>query len=497
MATQAGSLARPHRRPSPLPAVLLRRPDLPNSLALGWAVLVAALLFWRFSAYGFDDPYITYRYADNLAHGLGFVYNSGERVLSTTTPLYTLILALLRLAGADLPLASNALGCITIAIGGWALWALARAWEAPVAGAAGLVLYSTFPLLMPTLGAETTFYVALILLGILAYERERPFAAAIVLALAALTRADGVLVAGVVALDCLLRRRRPVPWRAVGAYLLLVAAWFAFAWVYFGQPFPVTLAVKQHQGQLAVSQSFARGFVQMLGAYWSRPLYRLHFVLAGLGLGYALARRPRFLLLLAWDLCYFVAYVALGVTRYYWYYAPLAPGIVALVSLGVAATGEAIGRATGPRYSAAVAALLALPLLAAQLSTLDAQRKTTDARLEIYHTVGDWLRTSTPQEASVGTLEVGIIGYYAQRRMIDFAGLIQPETALQLTKETTYEDAAIWAVHHFRPDYLILRDGLFTRLERDPAVARSCRRVKTWSDAADPSVVVAYRCGSR
>jgi 4-amino-4-deoxy-L-arabinose transferase-like glycosyltransferase len=39
-----------------------------------------------------DDAYITLRYARNRAHGQGFVYNPGERVLGTTTPLYTLLL---------------------------------------------------------------------------------------------------------------------------------------------------------------------------------------------------------------------------------------------------------------------------------------------------------------------------------------------------------------------------------------------------------------------
>ena len=40
-----------------------------------------------------DDAYITFRYARNIAAGLGFVYNQGEYILGTTTPLLTLILA--------------------------------------------------------------------------------------------------------------------------------------------------------------------------------------------------------------------------------------------------------------------------------------------------------------------------------------------------------------------------------------------------------------------
>ncbi len=35
-----------------------------------------------------DDAYITYRYSQNILEGHGLVYNPGERVLGTTTPLY-------------------------------------------------------------------------------------------------------------------------------------------------------------------------------------------------------------------------------------------------------------------------------------------------------------------------------------------------------------------------------------------------------------------------
>ena len=43
----------------------------------------------------FDDAYASLRYASNLAHGQGFVFNPGERVLGTTSPLHTLLLAAL------------------------------------------------------------------------------------------------------------------------------------------------------------------------------------------------------------------------------------------------------------------------------------------------------------------------------------------------------------------------------------------------------------------
>src|SRR5438477_8755369 len=41
----------------------------------------------------YDDGYITLRYAANIAEGRGFVYNVGEPVWGTTTPLLALVLS--------------------------------------------------------------------------------------------------------------------------------------------------------------------------------------------------------------------------------------------------------------------------------------------------------------------------------------------------------------------------------------------------------------------
>ena len=61
-----------------------------------WAGLLISLICivliqGSLSQQPFDDAFITYRYARNISNGLGFVYNYGEKVLGTTTPLFTLL----------------------------------------------------------------------------------------------------------------------------------------------------------------------------------------------------------------------------------------------------------------------------------------------------------------------------------------------------------------------------------------------------------------------
>src|SRR5215831_10052766 len=65
-------------------------------------VAAACLMTW-FAVYQVDDAFIVYRYARNLAGGLGFVFNPGERVEGVTCFLWTVALAPFAALGLPLP----------------------------------------------------------------------------------------------------------------------------------------------------------------------------------------------------------------------------------------------------------------------------------------------------------------------------------------------------------------------------------------------------------
>jgi hypothetical protein len=301
-----------------------------------------------------------------------------------------------------------------------------------------------------------------------------------------------------------MRIRRPIPWLAVLLFLAICLSAFGFAWWYFGSPLPATLAAKQHQGDMATVNLFVPGLSVILRGYTAHWHYPAEAALALLGLIFMFFRARSWAILLAWTVFYFAAYSALGVTRYFWYYAPLVPGFVAAVGLGIESTrhlivwgGQSISNILNrfkpfnlpvrnlgnlPRLASAISIAILLMLTYEQGYDLWQLRQNPDKRLKIYRAVGEWLRANTPNEAKVGTLEVGIIGYYAQRPMVDFAGLVQPEVAKQLTSHTTFEDAAIWAVERYRPEYLVLHEGHFPRLEQG-FVKERCQSIQRFLGA--------------
>ncbi len=457
--------------------------------ALTLATLILLLADW-----GFDDPYITFRYARNLLEGHGLVYNVGQRTLSTTTPLYAILLAGLGLLWPDLPLVSNVVsaGALVGAAASLVAWSRGRG-EAAVGHIAALLL-CLWPLVLMSFGMETCLYLALILVGFVAYDREKLDLAAGALALGTLIRPEGVLAMVVLAFFHL-ARRRPLPARPALLYAVLVGAWYAGLWLYYGAPLPVTLMAKHQQGGMDISTRFAPGFADLLVGYARRPLYWLHGVLALVGVVQVWSRGRHWLPLLAWTALYFLAYTLLGVSRYFWYYAPLVPALVVLIAEGAVAVIRRVARLAPSRALAGgLAALMVVALLAPLGMEVLALAWNPDPRLAVYPEIGDWLAAHTPARATVGALEVGIIGYHSRRRMVGFAGLLQPEVARQLGPTQTYQDSAAWVIQRQWPDYLVLDRVAFAGLTGSDWFQRTYEAVRDFTDTRSSWLTV-YRRG--
>jgi hypothetical protein len=242
----------------------------------------------------------------------------------------------------------------------------------------------------------------------------------------------------------------------------------------------VTLAAKQQQGSMAISQGFTKGLLTVIRGYDS--WFYIEVLLALIGGILTVWKRRQWGIILIWPVVYFASYSILGVTRYFWYYAPLVPGFIIAVGLGLTAIAELI-KSTDRNIvhvfhlDSVLPNVVLLILVLSNGINLWQMSTHKDPRYSIYRAAGKWLRENTLPGEQVGTLEVGIIGFFANRPMIDFAGLIQPEVAEQFTSETTYEDSALWSVDNYMIDYLVLQDGLFTELEQG-FVNQNCEPVK-------------------
>jgi len=436
-------------------------------------VLLAAIAVWVAAAnhhYSYDDAFITYRMAGHFATGQGFVYNPGEWHLGSTAAFYGLLLGALGwLTGpSQIPVLGGWISSLAMFATALALYMLARARpEAPHARACGLaagIFFLASPMMFVTFGGEMPFLLALVAWAFVAVEHERTPLAAALGALATLTRPDGILALGVVLATIALRRRR-VPWREAAVAAALLLPFLLLAWHAYGTPLPSTLGAKLAQRDSGLWTSFGRGMYAWLKLFlWNDRGPNLGFapvapptlwlwILAG---GVAIWRYRAYWPLVVWSAVFLGAYAALRVPFYHWYAAPAVPALAIAAGTGLGAAVGALltlaGRAR-PGVVTAVAAAIALLVSLKPLAALPRTSALND-NVRLYIETGQWLALNTPPRSRVGYYEIGYIGFYSDRPMIDALGLIDPAIAPAVV---AHDWARAFREH--RPEYILEKPG--------------------------------------
>ena len=431
------------------------------SIAVGLVALMGATLFFGLRQHPspFDDAYITYRYAHNIALGRGFVYNVGQPVLGTTTPVYTLLLAGLSFIWPDLPRLSHSIGVLAWMLCVPIIYGIGRARGRERVGMAAAAFVALNSLLLGVLGMETTLYVLLALSTFYFYQREQPIWAALFAGLTFLTRWDGILVMGVLLFAEMLKNRgRFLRTGLICAAIIL--PWLAYSYATFGSILPNTFFAKVGQGWNpglggAGIGSFGPGLIRIAAsAYVENRLFLLLPVFAVAGSFSVFYRKVKWWPLLLWTMTYIGGFTALGVLRFPWYYPPLVPTFALLMAEGIEAVAQSLSlhltRTAG--QVAVMAALCALCLVPNVDWLVKSQRTGIDAHSATYLQVARWLRTHTPPDSSVALLEIGIIGFYSDRTVVDTMGLVSPEMVGHLG---SWLQTLQFAVNYYWPDYVV------------------------------------------
>lgn len=437
---------------------------------------VVLIFYWGVSRApqdAFDDAYITYRYADNFRRGLGLVYNPGEWVLGTTTPLFALLLGGLGLVVSDLEVLGHWVGVV-----GWMLAALLTVlffWQEkrPIAALIAPLLVAVQPTFYTSLGMETPLLVALMLAVAVFWLRGNNKKAVILAALLILTRYDSSLWLLIVGLEVARRRRQAgqswinaLPWREGLATLGLTLPWFVFSYFRYGSPLPNSAAAKFGQANLMPVEG-QRPFALALFESWFESLPPLSLViLVGVFLIaiYLIVRRlNRFGWLLVWVMVYGFFYTIIGVVNFPWYFGPPITILSLVLALGLGSLlGDDVWRerpstsvllSSGMRYGAA---LICLGIIFFSLAMLTLNRQNRGGYRPSYLEAGQWLRENTAEEATVATIEIGVIGYHSQRPILDTQGLVSQDMT---GHQVGWDDTLVYALNAHKPDYALALPG--------------------------------------
>ncbi len=425
-----------------------------------------------------DDAYITFRYARNLARGLGLVYNAGERVEGYTNFLWTVLVA----GGLKLHLDPHVI--TKILGGGSALGALVVVWALALRLHPGRLCPPIATWLLASsatfagyamAGLETIFFVFLILLGTwrLLVERDQadhfPWSG-LVYGLAALTRPEAPLYFGIVVLALGRRAFGRQNLIRTAVFLSLVAGHLLWRRAYYGAWLPNTLQAKtggDGGDQVQAGLGYVRAYVEATGP-----------VLLGGVVGVLVAvRRATWLrsVVVATALAGAASVVAVGGDwmPLWRFMAPIEPFVFLLVDLGFRSVAEPNPKeaAAAPPRSArlvrgvawaalglytVVAALGVGDRLRTQLDTLAREQQGWD---ESAFPVARWF-AERGQPGLLALGDIGYVGWATDYPILDILGLVDKEIAA-LPGSYGHKQGPRYLDYFFsrRPDYFVLISG--------------------------------------
>jgi hypothetical protein len=383
------------------------------------ALLLALLVARGLTAYCFylyDDAFITFRYAVNLAEGHGFVYNIGEKVQGISAPLWGMLLALPHTAGLSIEWTARVLGILFDVMTALLAFRLLHRQNLAQAGAVLLFFFALDPYLAKQSvgGMESSLFLLATLLAIALALNARFDAAVAVAAASCFVRPEGVLFCVVLLVFVGIEQRR-LPLRALVMGAALIAAGVLAQYFYYGDLIPASVG-----GKMSLARS--------LDSVWSLALFPLRdplqlilTITAAVGLPTAWRASRLVRVYAVWALALLTVWMVTGAHLWPWYCVPfwffkaLVSGVALDVWLRPLLWPKAVVR-PGVLAMAAVAAWVAFAALYGR------DRMET----HVYSRIREWAAGRDFAGQSAYGMDFGAFGFYTNLRILDEPGLVWP-----------------------------------------------------------------------
>jgi len=424
-----------------------------------------------------DDSYITYRYARNILAANGFVFNSGEHVLGTTTPLYTLLLVLFAIpfggVDANFPFLSYVLNALIDGATCLLLYQFGKKIHSPLLGLATSLAFALAPysVTFSIGGLETSLYVFLLVGIVYTYLNEHFEWSAFLAALAFLTRPDALILILPLMIDFLFQTYQRLKnehgfgqqkeikhfLRVVILFTVPCAIWYLFAVLYFGSLFPNSITAKALAYRLPENSALIRLLQHYATPFSEDRTFGRWGIIAGLFLYPSLAwfgglrlirKTKRSLALVLFPWLYFLVFAIANPLIFRWYLTPPLPFYFLCFFMGIISFWEQLFRGfsrkkprliswTSPTqifFTIILPTLLIFP--AWQLRPDHGQDRLAPEmayiQLELhYEKAADFLKAHSPiplPQITIAAGDVGVLGYRTNARILDTVGLNSPQT---------------------------------------------------------------------
>ncbi|MFQ5499006.1 MAG: hypothetical protein ACE5FH_04980 [Candidatus Zixiibacteriota bacterium] len=462
-----------------------------NRLIIFFLAVFVRLAFFSLTQFTADDAFITYRYAENIAFGNGFIYNTGEHVLGTSTPLFTLILSIFRLF--SLPAVNSSLLVSLIASGFTAvvLYRFGQSLRFGLLSYIPALIYILWPrsLAADTCGMETALFTLFVTGAVYYSHKHLGFYAVALATLASATRPEGLWMLLLVLVAAIAQDRFRAGW-----YLLIPAViigpWVIFAIYYFGSPIPhsipAKLALYSRFGTMSVWEN-----MRFLMA-WHRPEGWIMFAAAITG-GVWLFRKQDFGRVAVLWIVGLVLFFGLGRTHlFFWYAAPIYPLYILLASAAIVwgiqrFVPQASRRGT---VSKIASGLIVIVLIGGCYPSVRYYRALANTMRTVHKQIGEYLGSHSEDTDRVAAEDIGYIGYYSGLYILDRDGLVSP-AAIPYNREGRY----LALILDHSPQWVVLAVGSPVSLFRQSDRFHECYQLQKQFKSSTGETYEVYRLG--
>ena len=421
-----------------------------------------------------DDPLITLTYAKNIAAGNGFVFNQGDPVLGTTTPLFALVvgglMAVSSVSGTAIAVWVTALCWLGLI---WSFYFFRDAFGIPASMATWIGAAIAVGGWVPHLGMEAYPFALLLVATLGTAYGGRPLVAGTLGGLLFLTRGEGILFFGLALLAgwwvwARSDRKRSVsllrspPFLMLLGFLIPLGLWSLYAMPVFGNIFPNTLAAKIAQVDSGLWPAFQTRLIGdwvpgwTIGPSLGFALLNLFFVFAAAGLVRVVRSYPRLLVLPVWALAYGSGYALLGVPGYPWYRLPIEFVLLVLVATGLEGLASICGSAHAQMWRRLVAHVPGAVMIGLLFSSTLDMIRTPRAREKdhAYFKMAAWFNDNGSTGERIAYMEIGYLGYYTDLGIVDLVGLVTPDITYRVAARDF--TSGFWELE---PEYLVSLEG--------------------------------------
>ncbi len=400
-----------------------------------------------------DDPYIFFRFARNIANGDGWTFNPGQPAVNATSSVTnTFVLAIGEWLGVSAPRASTIVWLVCLPLGAAVIGFLLTEAGYALAGILTTLTLVILPSFTIQRGMESALLVLAIAAVLLFARFRRPYALGLAIGLLVLTRPDAVvIVIGLALID--LRTPRPEasplvqhPWKVLSTALAVIAPWIVYAQVELGRIIPTTFAAKRAQFESGQWPSFAKVFFSQPFQFETPFVSGLLLVFAAVGIAAIFSRssvtRIGGPLVIAAVLQLLTFSLLQPVPMYPWYSVMICLATVVAAAIGI----ELAIRAVAANLNGiALGGVLAAFVVTYGFARLDTEPSPVRESMK---DAGGWIAQNTSPDATVASQEIGIIGWFSNRTVVDYLGLLDPKRNAEIRRG----DFVSW-LHATQPDY--------------------------------------------